>query len=139
MRSGITLIELSVTLAILGAISAMALPRFAAMRDRLAVHGATSTLTTALIDARHRAMRESRYVALTVDTAAGLIAVRANADTLDRHPLGALYGVALRTSRDSIAYYPTGLGYGAANSSYVVSRGAAAETVTVSRVGRVRR
>ena len=139
MRNGLTIIELTVVLAVIGAISVTALPRFAAMRDRLAVHGATSTLTSALIDARHRAMRESRYVALTVDTAAGLVVVRANADTLDRHPLRALYDVALQTSRDSIAYYPTGLGYGAANASYVVSRGAAAETVTVSRVGRVKR
>jgi prepilin-type N-terminal cleavage/methylation domain-containing protein len=139
MRPGYTLVELSVILAILGVVSAMALPRFAAMRDRLAVYGATSALATALIDTRHRSMRETRYVAFTVDTASGLVVVRANVDTLDRHPLGELFGISLRASRDSIAYYPTGLGYGAANSTYVVARGAAAETVTVSRAGRVKR
>jgi hypothetical protein len=42
-------------------------------------------------------------------------------------------------TRDSIAFYPSGLGYGAANTRLIVSRGAAAETVTVSRAGRVRR
>lgn len=139
MRPGITLVELTVILVILGVVSATAIPRFGAMRDRLAVHGATSTLTTALIDTRHRAMRESRYVALTVDSARGLVVVRADVDTLDLHPLKELYGVSVRATRDSIAYYPTGLGFGAANSTYVVARGASAETVTVSRVGRVKR
>ena len=65
MRSGITLIELAVILVIFGIVSATAIPRFAALRDRLAVHGATSALTTALADARHLAVREARYVALT--------------------------------------------------------------------------
>jgi hypothetical protein len=38
-----------------------------------------------------------------------------------------------------VAYSATGLGFGASNASLVVSRGAAADTVSISRTGRVRR
>jgi hypothetical protein len=51
----------------------------------------------------------------------------------------ALYGVRVTASRDSMAYDARGLGYGAANLSVVVHRGRVAETVYVSRLGRVRR
>ena len=50
-----------------------------------------------------------------------------------------LFGVTLASSRDSLAYSATGLGYGVTNASLVVRRGLAAETVSVSRTGRVRR
>jgi hypothetical protein len=52
--------------------------------------------------------------------------------------VGALYGVRLEPSRDSMAYAPSGLGWGGANLRVVVRRGAAADTVVVSRLGRVR-
>lgn len=139
MRHGMTLIELALTIVIAAAIAATAIPGFRAVRDRLAVHGATSALTSALADTRHAARRWSRRTALTADTAAALIVVRAGIDTVARHPLGALYGVRLRVTRDSVAYQPTGAGYGASNATFILSRGTAAETVTVSRLGRVRR
>ena len=44
----------------------------------------------------------------------------------------------VRASRDTVPYAPTGLGFGVANSTIVVSIGERAETVTVSRLGRMR-
>jgi len=38
-----------------------------------------------------------------------------------------------------MAYAPNGLGYGASNLTVVLRRGSAAETIFVSRLGRVRR
>jgi hypothetical protein len=38
-----------------------------------------------------------------------------------------------------MAYSASGLGFGAANMRVIVSRGASADTITVSRLGRVRR
>jgi hypothetical protein len=46
--------------------------------------------------------------------------------------------VALEATRDSLAYGPDGLGVGAANLRLVLRRGAAADTLSVSRLGRVR-
>lgn len=134
-----TLVELAITITILGVVAITAVPRLSEARDRAAVGGAASALTSALATTRHAAQRTSRRTALTVDTASAFVAVRAGADTLERLPLRDLFHVSLRASRDSIAYAPTGLGYGAANATFVISRGSAAETVVVSRLGRVRR
>ena len=71
-------------------------------------------------------------------TATATLAVHRGPDTLLARALGRLHGVRLSATRDSTAYAGDGLGYGAANLRLVVRRGAAAETVTVSRLGRVR-
>ncbi|MEO7966672.1 MAG: hypothetical protein ABIT38_22465 [Gemmatimonadaceae bacterium] len=136
---GMTLVELAAALAIAGIVMATAIPRYSHFRDRLAVYGATSALTSALADTRHLAARWNRRTALAIDTSAASLAVHAGTDTVTRVPLGALFQVGLAATRDSIAYYPSGLGYGASNATLIVRRGTAAETVTVSRIGRVKR
>lgn len=125
--------------ALIAIVSAMAVPSIAQARDRAAVHGATSALVSALADARHQALRWQRRTAIRFDTSNGLAVVHAGTDTVALLPLRTLFNVSLQATRDSIAFYPTGLGYGAANTRLVVLRGASAETVTVSRAGRVRR
>lgn len=77
-------------------------------------------------------------MAVRLDSAAGTAVVHAADDTLRRLPLAAQYGVRLTATRDSMTYAPPGLGVGAANLRVTLTRGAAAETVTVSRLGRVR-
>ena len=139
MRRGFTLLELTLVLSIVGIISAVAVPAIARFRDRAAVHGATSLLASSLADARHQALRWQRRTAIRFDTLSDYAVVHAGSDTLGRAPLGALFQIQLSVSRDTIAFYPTGLGYGAANTRLIVARGAAAETVTVSRAGRVKR
>jgi hypothetical protein len=77
-------------------------------------------------------------VSVTFDSARAALTITIASDTLVDRPLGAIYGIELRSNRDSLAYGPTGLGYGAANQSVVISRGAASDTVVISRLGRVR-
>ena len=84
------------------------------------------------------ALARAAIVAALVDSADGTVTLRAGADTLARRALGALHGVRIAASRDSVTYSPLGVGRGLANARYVVSRGSAAETVWVSRLGRVR-
>lgn len=136
---GLTLPELALVLSLVGLVSAIAAPRFHHLRHRLAVEGAASVVMRALIDARHVAARRGERAAVHVDVASGTVTVAAGADTLDVHHLHAVFGVTLAATRDSIAWAPSGLGYGAANASFVLSRGSAAETISVSRAGRVRR
>ncbi len=139
MRTGVTLIELITSLTIVGIVATIAVPSIARARDRAAVHGATSALVSSLAEARHLATRWNRRTAIRMDTAGRRVVVHAGADTVHRLSLGAVFGVSIAVTRDSIAYYPTGLGFGAANARFIVSRGAGAETVTVSRAGRVKR
>ncbi|MGQ0646763.1 MAG: prepilin-type N-terminal cleavage/methylation domain-containing protein [Gemmatimonadaceae bacterium] len=137
--AGFTLLEVLLVLLVVALILAIAMPRFLVLQDRLAAHGAASVLTRALLDARHFAVRRGERTALKVDTTTATVVVAATTDTLGLHRLHDIFGVSIAATRDSIAYAPSGLGYGAANTRYVVSRGAAAETITVSRVGRLRR
>jgi hypothetical protein len=77
-------------------------------------------------------------VAVVVDTVHGVVRVSGERLVLERG-VQALYGVRLSATRDSMAYDARGLGYGAANLSIVAHRGRVAETLYVSRLGRVRR
>ena len=135
---GTTLVELALVLALIGIMAAVAVPALGRRRDRVAVRHAAQLLTDALAVARDVALAGAAPVAVELDEATAAITVRSAADTIERHELGALLGVALQTSRDSMAYGPDGLGVGAANLTAILGRGAAAETVVVSRLGRVR-
>ncbi|MCC6317409.1 MAG: prepilin-type N-terminal cleavage/methylation domain-containing protein [Gemmatimonadaceae bacterium] len=138
-RLGVTLPELLLVIALLAIVAAMSLTRIAGLHDRLAARGAAGLLTRALFDARHAAWRLGTRVAVRVDTALGRATIGTMSGPLALHDLRTVFGVTLEATRDSLAYLPDGLAYGASNARFIVARGAAAETVTVSRVGRVRR
>jgi type II secretory pathway pseudopilin PulG len=134
-----TLIEVGVAVVILGVTAGLTFPRFGSYRDRIAVDAATSSTLSLLVTARHAALRRATRTAVHLDSAAGAIRIVAGADTLENRPLRDVHGVEFSASRDSIAFTPTGLGYGAANTQIIVRRGAAADTIAVSRLGRARR
>ena len=136
---GATLVELVVALAVLALLCALAGIRVAALLDATRVRGAALDVAAAFSAARELAMVRGGRAAVTLDSARATIAVVADGDSTHVRRLRALYGVTLRATRDSMAYSATGLGYGAANMRVVLARGAAAETVVVSRLGRVRR
>jgi len=139
MRPGFTLAELSVSIVLIGLFAGLTLPRFTGWRDRVATDAAAAATIAMLSTARHAALRRAAVTAVRFDTARASVIVHAGPDTIVMRPLGVVHGVRLSTTRDSIAYGPAGLGYGAANTRLVLTRGAAADTVTVSRLGRARR
>ena len=139
MRIGTTLVEIGITVAMIGLLAGLAFPRFSGYRDRIAVDAATTSIMSLLATARHAALRRATVTAVRLDTSAAVVLVVAGADTLERRPLGQVHGIRLSTTRDSIAYAASGLGYGAANSQIIVRKGAAADTIAVSRLGRARR
>ena len=139
MRSGFTLASLLVTITVIALLTGVATPRFVRYRDRLNVHSATMDVVSALSRARSVAYERSTRAAATFDVPTATLAVHSYGDTLEVRPLGALYGVTLGVSRDSVTYAANAMGFGASNTRIIVSRGAIAETVTVSRLGRVKR
>ena len=139
MRSGHTLPELVTVAAFAAALTAIAAPRLLAARDQALVRDAATEIVSALDAARAAAQRSGTLGIARFDTLAGTVRVTVERDTLLVLPFGAELGVTLRASRDSVTYGPSGRGYGAANSSLIVRRGEAVDTVFVSRLGRVRR
>jgi len=139
MRHGITLIELAVVLAIVGVLCAIGVPNLLRFLDRTRVRHATNEIVTTLAVARSTAIARQANVTTLFDPVRSSIAVTMGADTLLARNLGAVHGVTVRSNRDSTVYGPSGLGYGAANQTIVVQRRAAADSVVVSRLGRVRR
>lgn len=139
VRRGATIVELLIVLATLAVLAAVAVPRAGALRDRTSVRGAALETVAAFAAARRWSLSRIARTAVTIDTAAASLTVRSFGDTVLVRVLGSSHGVTLAATRDSMAYAPNGLGYGASNLTLVIRRGEAAETLFVSRLGRVRR
>lgn len=138
LRAGFSLIELIMMISVAAILLAVTVKSGAGLLSRSAVRAAVLGARDAFAAARNQAMATGERTAVRIHAADGRIAVHAGADTSQQFPLGDLYRVTLEASRDSMAYSPTGLGWGASNLRLVVKRQAAAETLNVSRLGRVR-
>jgi Tfp pilus assembly protein FimT len=139
MRRGLTLAELVMTCTFVGLVAGIAVPRIGALLDTIRLQQASHEVAGAVTLARAVAIRRANYARLIIDGARDELRIESGMDTLHRRDLHAMHRVRLRASRDTITYAPSGLGYGVANSTIVVSIGQRAETVTVSRLGRMRR
>ena len=139
MRHGITLIELTIVVVIVGVVCAIGVPALLRFLDRTRVRHATNEIVATLALARTTAVAREAHITTLFDADRSSVTVTAGADTIVTRELGAVYGVSVRSNRDSTVYGPAGLGYGAANQTVIVRRGGAVDSVIVSRLGRVRR
>ena len=139
MRRGHSLFELLIVLAIIAVLLGVALPAVRRIVDAIHTHAAATELFSLLAVARHTAVYRGVRAAVRLDSAEVSVLVHVGRDTVAFRRLRELHGVTLQSTRDSIAYGPTGRGYGAANTTIVVRRRAAVESLFVSRLGRVRR
>jgi prepilin-type N-terminal cleavage/methylation domain-containing protein len=137
-RLAFTLLELVIVLSLVGLLMALAVPRFSAMRDSASVRAAMADLSADFSLARQAAITRRTAVAIVLDTALGTVALRSAGRSLARHTLHATYGIVLGASRDSAVYDSRGLGYAVSNLTVTVRRGAIVDTLTMSRMGRVR-
>ncbi|HTR77836.1 MAG TPA: prepilin-type N-terminal cleavage/methylation domain-containing protein [Gemmatimonadaceae bacterium] len=137
-RRGMTLVELLVTMLILGLLAAIAVPRVAGALDRVSVRGATQDVVLTLAAARAAASRRGAYVSFVADTRAGRVRAVSAGEVLAERDVGHVRGVRLEASRESVTFAPGGLGWGAANTTVIVSRGSRSDTIVMSRLGRVR-
>jgi prepilin-type N-terminal cleavage/methylation domain-containing protein len=138
-RCGFSLIELLIVLVISAVLLLLAAPRLSAVIDKFAVRSAMRDLVTVFASARQVAIEQRARVAVAIDTSTGAVRVTDGERLYLERGLLALYGVRLTSTRDSMAYDARGLGFGAANLSIIARRGRVAETLFVSRLGRVRR
>lgn len=138
MRHGLTLAELILTCTFIGLVTGIALPRVGDALDRIRITQAGHEVAGALTIGRAAAIRRGDYARVIVDESRGSIRVEVGNDTLFHRALRDLHRVALRASKDTITYAPSGMGYGVSNSTIVVRLAQRAETVTVSRLGRMR-
>lgn len=141
MDKGFSLIELVFVLCIIMALAAVGIPRLQPFLDRIAADHAARDVTTALALARHGAVLKSVRSRLII--AADTLRI----DRLEqgawtpwkRRPGAADLGVAMAVSNPVVTFGPSGMGWGVSNTKVVLRRGSQVETITVSRVGRVKR
>jgi prepilin-type N-terminal cleavage/methylation domain-containing protein len=138
VRKGFNAIELAITLTIAGIIAVVVLPHSAAFIDSIEVRGAVTEIEAMFSTARHAAIARAAQASLEIDPALGVMSVRVGDDAIRTREIGVAHGVTLATNRATITYSPTGIGYGAANMTMIVSRNRSADTIYVSRLGRVR-
>ena len=141
MRYGSTLPELAIVIAVTGLLLLIGIPRIGSALDRIAVDRAASEVTTTIAVARNLAVAlgtrtrvRIRHDSLVVDTAAagGWVPWRAW-EGPDGH------AVILDVSNPVLVFSGNGLAWGVSNTRVVLTRGSHAETITMSRVGRVKR
>ncbi|HVE34349.1 MAG TPA: GspH/FimT family pseudopilin [Gemmatimonadaceae bacterium] len=137
-RSGFSLPEMVVALAMMAVLLSIGFQRFAALRDAASVRAAVGDLGSTFSLARQLAVSRRRVVAIVLDTGRGVVEVRSAGSRVLRRELGAGYGVHLGSNRDSAVFDARGMGYGLSNLSVAIRRGRFVDTLTMSRLGRVR-
>ncbi len=133
-----TLPELVIVTVLMSLMFGMTVPLVHRVMNRVAVTNAGVEVASLLASARHLAILKRNRTAIRFESR-GVVTVYSGSDTFMRRDLRSAYGVSVRATRDSIAYGPTGRGWGAANTTVVLSKGGAHDSVVVSRLGRVRR
>lgn len=138
-RPGFTLLELVLVTSLVAILAATAIPRVRRSVDHIGARGAADDAEAVLERARSLALARWTRATIAIDTVAGTLTVVVGPDTVLRRDERAAHGVRLHATRPTAIYTPLGMGFGVSNLTLVATRGAAAETVTVSRLGRVRR
>lgn len=140
MRSGFTLYELVVVATVMGLITAIGLPKMARWLDRIAVSRAADDLATFYNRGRLAAVFQTRRVRMEFGADTLKAVFEGEQDSVFLSIAGPeRHGATLEASRSVIRIHPTGYGWGAANTKLVVRRGEVAESLTTSRLGRLKR
>lgn len=137
-RSGLTLVELCLVLTVIGLTTSIVVRQLGLYLDRAAARAAVVEAAALVARARDEAVAQRTPASIRFDTVGDALELRRGGALLARAALGRAHGVALAANRDSIAYDVRGLGYGAANLTLVARRGRVADSLVVSRLGRIR-
>jgi prepilin-type N-terminal cleavage/methylation domain-containing protein len=141
MPRGFTLTELAVALTMVALLLVVGLPRLSGVLDWVAADRAAREVTTALAVARAAAVMRGTRTRVTIAADTLRIDRWEGADwrPYQRWPGPITEGVTLEVSNPEVVFGPTGMGWGASNTRVVLRRGSHTETITTSRLGRVKR
>jgi type IV fimbrial biogenesis protein FimT len=141
VHRGYSLVELTIVLAVIGLVTAMALPGWATLLDRIAIERAASEVTTALAVARNAAVLRATRARLSI--AADSLGIDEWEDRawmpVWRCPGPKSHAVSLEVSNRIVIFGATGIGSGPSNTMVVLRRGTQTVKITMSRIGRVKR
>lgn len=139
-RRGHSLLELLLVVVLLGILAAIALPSLRNATDRAAVRAARQELLRTLDAARGAAIRHGTASAVHLRGDQWVVFDPADADSSAMHTANGPghFGVGMSGAGAPIAFGPAGIAVGAANRTVTLSRGDAAATVVLSRLGRIR-
>ncbi|MEP7326327.1 MAG: GspH/FimT family pseudopilin [Gemmatimonadota bacterium] len=140
MRRGITLIELTFVLVIMGLLAGAAGPSIAGLRDRYLVTGMAGAVANAHNRARIQAVLTGAATELEVRLDSLIVRSVTPIDTIVvwAAPGPGSQGISLAGAPRVLRFAPTGIAMGFANATFVLTRGSGHRQVVVSRLGRVR-
>ena len=140
MRRGVTLIELTCIIVILGIMSAIMLPVAARPLTTIAVESAAHQLVRAHMRARMAALRTNRVALLRLTADSLVVYLLDGRDTLPewKRQGPAADGITLTGPTRLLRFTPTGISFGVSNGTWIVSKGNVTRRVVISRYGRVR-
>lgn len=141
MARGFTLPELVTVVAITSVALSVVVPPLGRTLDRAAVEEGVLRFAAAHATTRELAIARGTLARLELDRVARTVTISTQRsggawDTVASHPLGS---ARLTVSNPVMVFSPIGLGFGVSNTRVIFCRGAAADTVTISRTGRLRR
>lgn len=143
IRRGFSIVEMLVVMIIAGVVMKMALPRFAAMRDRMALRSAKQQIGAYLVTARATAIRRARTSTFKVKSNT-IWVTTTKSDGTDSTiamnvPLQSARGVTVSKqgigADDAIAFDPRGMAILNNARAYVLTRNSSKDSICVSRLG----
>lgn len=142
-RRGFSIAELLVVLIVSGVVMRIAVPRFAAMRDRMSLRSAKQQMAAYLVTTRAAAIRRSATAVFSVQNSTISARVKRPDGTQSSLggtvPLVSARGVAVSpggtSTADTIAYDSRGMANLQSTRVYVLTRNSKKDSICVSRLG----
>ena len=142
--AGFTLIELIMVVVVASIMMGVAIPYLMRSSDRGGVTETTVAISTMHARAKLAAIQRGRVARLKMKASNNtmwVVATTASGTGLDT--LGSVedlynrFGVTFTTTRDSLVFTPRGLGTESSGTTIIITKGTAADTITISAAGRL--
>lgn len=141
---GFTLIEIVIVIVIIGALMAIGFPYFRTATLKNELRGGGDALASLHAVAKQTSIQRGRTTRLVMNPSAGTAVVVATnqagtgLDTIGRvENLHNRFGVSFTTTTNTLVFTPRGIGTEASGTTIILTKGAFADTITISAAGRL--